>query len=400
MSPSNKDHAAYGTLLRILELQLDPAFSLPSIAENEQFRLARDKVAAMSTVLKVLMEQTPTELSSASGLLQLQNNLTNPLNELTNFVANGNGGHLVNAASQFESNIMPLQWGYGPQLTGLSSNSVGPLFEDQAAATQKTIKQLAAQRDEFASRVQELSTKVTEQTALIAASVEAVTRAKADAAATVAQLEVQFSENEKLRMDAANKSVLNFSEDFGQFNNRTRTEALELISKLETHKEEARKLVQIVGNDTVTGNYQRIAVSEGKTADALRFATLAFFGLGLAVACATFYKFWGQPFNAENGWAVVIRLLYAIAITTPAWYTARESARHRTNSDRARQTELDLAAIGPFIELLPEEKKIEIRERMTGLYFGKSVEPHTSNSPFDAIAVKDMAVELVKLLKK
>jgi len=400
MLPSNKDHAAYGTLLRILELQLDPAFSLPAIAENEQFRLAKDKVAAMSTVLKVLLEQTPTELSSASGLLQLQNNLTNPLNELTNFVANGNGGHLVNAASQFEGNIMPLQWGYGPQLTGLSSNSVGPLFEDQAAATQKTINQLAAQRDEFASRVQELSTKVAEQTALVAASVEAVTRAKADAAATVAQLEVQFSENEKLRMDAASKSVLNLSEDFSQFSSRTRTEALELISKLETHKEEARKLVQIVGNDTVTGNYQRIAVSEGKTADALRFATLAFFGLGLAVACATFYKFWGQPFNAENGWAVVIRLLYAIAITTPAWYTARESARHRTNSDRARQTELDLAAIGPFIELLPEEKKIEIRERMTGLYFGKNVEPHTANTPFDATAVKDMAVELVKLLKK
>ncbi|MNR33216.1 hypothetical protein D3C85_1508720 [compost metagenome] len=97
---------------------------------------------------------------------------------------------------------------------------------------------------------------------------------------------------------------------------------------------------------------------------------------------------------------MVVRLLYAIAITTPAWYTARESARHRTNSDRARQTELDLAAIGPFIELLPEEKKVEIRERMTGLYFGKSVEPHSANSPFDATAVKDMAVELVRLLKK
>ncbi|MNV98700.1 hypothetical protein D3C71_1939810 [compost metagenome] len=59
-----------------------------------------------------------------------------------------------------------------------------------------------------------------------------------------------------------------------------------------------------------------------------------------------------------------------------------------------------MAAIGPFIELLPEEKKIEIRERMTGLYFGKNVEPHTANTPFDATAVKDMAVELVKLLKK
>ncbi|MCY1239497.1 hypothetical protein D9M72_522920 [compost metagenome] len=227
-----------------------------------------------------------------------------------------------------------------------------------------------------------------------------MTRARADAAATVAQLDVQFAENEKVRIEATNTSIAKLTEDFSEFNNNTRAEARELISKLDAHKEEARKLVQIVGNDTVTGSYQRIAVSEGETADTLRLATLAFFGLGLAVAGATFYKFWDQPFNAENGWAVVVRLLYAIAITTPAWYTARESARHRTNSDRARQTELDLAAIGPFIELLPEEKKVEIRERMTGLYFGKSVEPHSANSPFDATAVKDMAVELVRLLKK
>ena len=400
MSPSNTDHAAYGVLLRIIELQLDPAFTLPSIAENEQFRFARDKVGAMSAVLKALLEQTPAELCSSSGLLQLQNNLTSPLNELTSFVGNSNGGHLVNAASQFEGNIMPLQWGYGPHLTGLSGNSVGTLLESQAAATQKTIVQLAAQRDDFAARFQELAAKVTEQTAQIAASVEAVTRAKTDAAATVAQLEVQFAESEKARIEATNTVIANLSENFSEFDNSKRSEANELISKLVTHKEEARKLVQIVGNDTVTGNYQRIAVSEGKTADVLRLATLAFFGLGMMVAGATFYKFWGQPFNAENGWAVVIRLLYAIAITTPAWYTARESARHRTNSDRARQTELDLAAIGPFIELLPEEKKIEIRERMTALYFGKGVEPHTASSPFDATAVKDMAVELVKLLKK
>jgi len=400
MSSSNTDHAAYGTLLRIIELQLDPAFTLPAIAENEQFRFARDKVAAMSAVLKILLEQTPAELCSTSGLLQLHNNLNSPLTELTNFVGNGNGGHLINAASHFEGNIMPLQWGYGPHLSNLPSNTVGPLFESQAEATQKTINQIAAQRDEFALKVQELAAKVAEQTAQIAASVEAVSRAKSEAAATVAQLDVQFAENEKSRIEAANATITKLTEEIGDFNKNTRAEASNLISTLTTHKEEARKLVQIVGNDTVTGNYQRIAVSEGKTADTLRLATLAFFGLGLLVAGATFYKFWGQPFNAENGWAVVIRLLYAVAITTPAWYTARESARHRSNSDRARQTELDLAAIGPFIELLPEEKKIEIREKMTGLYFGKSVETHTVNSPFDATAVKDMAVELVKLLKK
>jgi hypothetical protein len=73
--------------------------------------------------------------------------------------------------------------------------------------------------------------------------------------------------------------------------------------------------------------------------------------------------------------------------------------RHRTNSDRARQTELELASVGPFIELLPEEKKIQIREELTKQYFGKSVEPHTINSPMDSLPVKEV-VELLKLFKK
>ena len=156
----------------------------------------------------------------------------------------------------------------------------------------------------------------------------------------------------------------------------------------------------MVGNIGVTGNYQQIANAESAQANFWRWVTVAIFGVGITVAGATFVKFWGQPFNAENAWSVAIRLLYAIAITAPAWYTARESARHRTNADRARQTELELASIGPFIELMPDEKKFEIREQLTKSYFGRSVEAHTVSRPFDAFSVKDMAIELVKALKK
>jgi len=133
---------------------------------------------------------------------------------------------------------------------------------------------------------------------------------------------------------------------------------------------------------------------------ATRLWVSRFFVAGIAVAAATFVKFWDQPLTTENLWSVIVRLLYAIAITAPAWYTARESARHRTNADRARQTELELASIGPFIELLPEEKKTEIKEALTKSYFGRPVDPHQVQTPLDALQVKDLVIELVKVLKK
>lgn len=159
--------------------------------------------------------------------------------------------------------------------------------------------------------------------------------------------------------------------------------------------------MQVVGEKGVTSSYQRIANREGAEADRWRWITIVIFACGIATAAATFIKFLkADALSAETAWSVVIRLLFAIAITAPAWYTARESARHRTNADRARQTELELAAIGPFIELMPEEKKIQIRENLTSSYFGKAVEPHIASHPLDFASMKDLVVELAKAVKR
>jgi len=81
--------------------------------------------------------------------------------------------------------------------------------------------------------------------------------------------------------------------------------------------------------------------------------------------------------------AIAVRLLYALAIAAPAFYTARESARHRTNADRARQTELELASLGPFIELMKEQDKEEIRKSLIPTYFGRPVDAHEIKTVLD-----------------
>src|SRR3546814_13984142 len=90
----------------------------------------------------------------------------------------------------------------------------------------------------------------------------------------------------------------------------------------------------------------------------------------------TFYKFYHEPVSPSNTLAIAVRLLYALAVASPAFYTARESARHRTNADRARQTELELASLGPFIELLNADDTDAIRKSLIHTYFDRNVEAH------------------------
>lgn len=385
---------------RILEMQTAPEFSNPIVAGSEQYAFARDKVFAMAHAVDALLDRTPAELTSTQALSQLHSSLQAPVNDLTAFLSNNNVGHISNAATQFEQNVLPHLWGFMPQVHSLPQDSLSSLLEAQAAASRESIQQLVAQRDELSAKLQELTNKADAQAARLDALTDGAAKERAEAAATVAKLDQMFAQRETDRAAVFEATLTELKESFKDFETGTKTESTALIAGLEEQRIQAARIVQVVGNIGVTGNYQQIANAETKQANFWRWCTLLIFGAGVVVAVITFFNFWGQPFSPENTWSVAIRLLYAMAITAPAWYTARESARHRTNSDRARQTELELASIGPFIEFMPEEKKVQIREQLMPSYFGKTVETHTVNNPLDASALKDIAIEFAKALKK
>lgn len=399
-SSAYRDHPVRGLVSRILEMQSAPEFADPSVSENETYAFARDKVFALTHAIHALLQATPAELTSNHALNQITAHLQSAVNELASFQANKNPGHLTNAAAQIEQNALPFLWGFVPQAQQLSPGSLASLLEAQASASRESVRQLIVQRDELASKLADLVAKADAQAARMDALAEGAARERAEAATTVAKLEQAFAEKETERSAAFDAALGELRKNFIAFDGQVRADSAELLGAIEEQRVQAARIVQVVGNIGVTGNYQQIANKEASQANFWRWVTIVVFVGGITVAAATFVKFWSQPFSPETALSVVIRLLYAIAITAPAWYTARESVRHRTNSDRARQTELELASIGPFIELLPEEKKVQIREQLTPLYFGRAVEAHTANNPLDAVAVKDMAVELAKVLKK
>ncbi|NME02459.1 hypothetical protein [Aeromonas sp. DNRA1] len=395
----NSTHPIVHQISRIIELQKEPAFSDPDLVSSELFETSKNKLFAVIHTIHILLRNTPDELTSTFALNQISANLNSVINELTAFVSNKNAAHLGNVITTIEQSVIPYLSGFIPQFQQAPHEYLSEILSAQSVSAKESIKQLQKQRDDLAVTIESLTDKIAEQDARLETIVEGSVRERSESLSALSRLEQQFTIKENERSNIFTESIREWHAEFEKFEGVMKNRANEIITELNTHESNARKIVQVVGNIGVTGNYKQIANTESKAADFWRWATLAIFLLGISIAIATFIEYWGQPINANTTLSIVVRLLYAIAITTPAWYTARESARHRTNSDKARQTELELASLGPFIELMPPEIKIKIREQLTPLYFGKSVEGHTINNPLDIGALKDMLVEITKMGK-
>ena len=394
------EHPLCSTIKQVLQLQTEPSMVEPAIANSEQYAFARDKTFAMAQVVNSLLASTPAVLSSVHALNQMNNHVQASLNELNAYVANKNPVHITNACAQFEQHVLALLWGFAPAIQSSINASLPELFERMSQSTSETIRHLVGEREKLTERVQETKAAADALNARLETMSEAAAKERAEASAAVAKLEQAFAEKETERSAVFEAALAKIRTDYSIIEEGTKGSSAALIAALEDQRSKAAQIVQVVGNIGITGNYQLIANAEAKQANFWRWATVGFFACGVSLAVSTFVRFWGEPVTTDSIWSIAIRLFYAIAITAPAWYTAKESARHRTNSDRARQTELELASLGPFIELLPPEKKIEIREQMAKLYFGREIEAHTSNSPLDVETVKDMVIELAKAFKK
>ena len=401
MSPAEySSHPIRELLERLNGLIHSPELTDPDVLASEAPAAALQSVSAMLGTTRALLSRTPPQLVSGHGLTQLQAAFQAVFNELSAFQSNKNPGHLQNARANVEQSVMPQLWTFGP--IG-SDSDLAPLSDAIAQLTQsaaESLQQLTGQRDKFAERTALLAQQLQDAQARLESLTETVSKQKAEAAAAVAIVQQQYAEKEAERIAAFEAMLKQLRGDFDQMQAKAEAEQGVRLTALQASQDQAAKIVQVVGNIGVTGNYQKIANAESQQANLWRRVTIAFFCAGIAIAAATFWKFWNQPFSPENAWSVLIRLMYALAITAPAWYTARESARHRTNADRARQTELELASLGPFIELMPDDKKNQIREELTKRYFGNQIAEHTVEQPVNMKEVREFALELVKAVRK
>jgi hypothetical protein len=371
-----KDHAITASLNRLQELLDDKSLQDPKVISDEAAQFNREKLLNVARSLRTLLNQSSATMVSEPALNQMNSNLQQPISELTAFVSNRNVGHLANAVSLIDQNVLNYMWAFFPRAAPTAKAEVAEVFDSIQAKSRETFGFLDAQRNELSQQVDHLAEQIKAQEARLNEAQEAAAKSKAEMAAALANLETIFNKDQTKRDTEYAEFFQHVKSEFSTAKNEFFTNAQQVLTALDNHKNDAARIVQVVGDIGVTGNYQTIANKETGQANLWRWITIGLFLCGLAMAAATFYRFYHEPVTTTNTLAIAIRLLYALAVAAPAFYTARESARHRTNADRARQTELELASLGPFIELLQDQDKDEIRKSLISTYFGRPVDAH------------------------
>lgn len=141
-------------------------------------------------------------------------------------------------------------------------------------------------------------------------------------------------------------------------------------------------------------DYANTADTEKKSADTLRWWSLACMALTGIVLCIALYESLSSGLDWKQA---IFKVFTAIALSVPAAYLARESAKHRNQEHTNRRISLDLRAITPYIASLPSEEQNKIKAEVASKIFGvqESAGVQSDNYPINIQELAKMMIEKI-----
>jgi hypothetical protein len=131
----------------------------------------------------------------------------------------------------------------------------------------------------------------------------------------------------------------------------------------------------------MSGGYLEFSNSEKRQADIWRYVSV---GIGVLAVVALGWAVYITSHESSPAWDVVSgRYLLALIIGGLSTYAGTQSAEHRKRSVKARDLELKLAAIGPYLATIPERDRDQILEMFTFVFFSDILRPETANEDSD-----------------
>jgi len=341
--------------------------------------------------------------------------------QINNFLGNNNTGHLTNANNNFNAALnrirnfpIPIpkgKYNFSKEIVNFEKvlSEKYELIKQENQEFDERLTQLNSVIESKQQKIDELNNllvqKQNEITALTTNYTTDYNNIKATANQQFEQVKTKFRQEFDSEKEAFIKEKEALKEEFETERETYEKEITELkesisnnttdlIKELERKLEESKKLVNVIGNIGATGNYQKIADYHKEQADKWRWIALFFMVVLVGLLIFTIYHITGGDFN----WKVaIVRIVAFSALLYPATYASKESGKHRRLENINRKSELDIASISPFIEILPDEKKQEIKEKMVEKFFGNTngLDIDDKNSKNDEVSVGSIE----KLLK-
>ena len=319
---------------------------------------------------------TLPDLVQVSEMDALSNEISAGVTQINNFLGNNNAGHLTNATNNFNSSLTRIR-NFPIPLSKNDFNFSKKIANFESTAIKK-FKTLEKEKESIEKSLTEFQTDLENKDKEIKRLIKLVEDKETEIKNLNSNFQTEFNNiktNQSQSFEADKKAFRSeidtakntFRTEIDGLKTEIDTDTSELVNNLNKKLEEAKKIVNVIGNVGVTGNYQIIANEHKKTANFWRGMAIAFMIIFSGLLVWTIIDLSADGFNWTKS---LIRLIAAAALSYPATYAARESSKHRRLETINRNAELELASINPFIEILPEAKKQAIKEKLVEKYFG------------------------------
>lgn len=200
----------------------------------------------------------------------------------------------------------------------------------------------------------------------------------------------QLKQRSHLEYKKSNSEILKLTDEIEQLKstiselNQDLAKELDKAAKItedaiQYSKDSSEQILKLLGQTSskvLLIDYANTADTEKKSANRMRNLSLACMTLTGVVLCVSVYESLTNTFDWKQS---ILKLFTAIALSVPAAYLARESAKHRNQEHINRRISLDLRAINPYIATLPPEEQNKIKSDVAAKIFG--IQENGSNPP-------------------
>lgn len=334
----------------------------------------RDFINEVFNYFEASINNCYPSLTMKLGLLnQIQNYFSSASAEINNFFANNNYGHINNAINNLNTCINTIN--QIPQIVPKETDLSGIILNFKSSVAQ-SLNEINKQINETNNKIGQSNEKVT-----------------------------NIQQNLTNQQTQINQLVVNFQNEFNQIKKRADKEiedikdnstqkTNELIKELKDKLEDARKIVNVIGNIGVAGDYQKNAEHHRKQANLWRWIAIAFMFFSII------YLGYSVLTISQYEWHIsLLRIIATTIFIYPVQYAASQSGKHREQELYNKKMELDLSAINPFIELFDDKKKQEIKEKLVDKYFNNNLVSNEKQSEIPITIYEKIVNQLISVIK-
>lgn len=332
-------------------------------------------------------------LAGTAQLDRIHNPIQNCLKEINQFKSNGNVAHLANASNHLDgaltatATLVSLEQ-TNPEVKAADAVGFKELAEGVIESLRNDVTGVTDEASKISQMLNQLERSITEKE-------QRLTSLDAQIVAKLEELQSSFSSSQTSRESAFNNLVEEFEESHNEKLNEIQSATEEKIEYIDKKREDAERIVHLIGNIGVTGNFKGAATREGRLANIFRAIALACF---LCMVGVILYMGFISLHEKFDIWLAVFRFAVGFAFLVPGVYAARESSKHRRLENRNRKTELELASIDSYLDSLEKGKQDELKSELTAKYFGGNDEPEVTEEVVTSKSLFNLLSNLAKTL--